>query len=129
MNQLNIFILREVLDRDALSPPYLFVIAINELSLRLQEALHNFNLQGVILGGAPRIHSLPFADDLILCGQATTEEAQAIKTILYDFCHQSRQTPNLNKSSIYFSTMFLNTLKLKSKVFFLFLLSNLIPCI
>jgi hypothetical protein len=34
--------------------PYLFVIAINELSLRLQEALDNANLTGVTLGpGCP----------------------------------------------------------------------------
>jgi hypothetical protein len=34
--------------------PYLFVITINELSLRLQEALPNYNLRGVTLGeGAP----------------------------------------------------------------------------
>jgi mannosylglycoprotein endo-beta-mannosidase len=84
--------------------PYLFVIAINELSIRLQEALHNNNLSGISLGlGALPLHSLLFADDLILCGKATLEEAYAIKTILYDFCQQSSQIPNLKKSSIYFS--------------------------
>jgi hypothetical protein len=84
--------------------PYLFVLAINELSIRLQEALQNNNLTGISLGpGAPPIHSLLFADDLILCGQATLEEAQLIKNILYHFCQQSGQTPNLQKSSIYFS--------------------------
>jgi hypothetical protein len=56
---------------------------INELSLRLQKALHNNNLQGVTLGEeVPPIHSFLFADDLILCGKASIEEAQAIKTIL-----------------------------------------------
>jgi hypothetical protein len=50
---------------------YLFVIAINELSLRLQEALDNANLTGAILGpGCPPIHSVLFADDLIICGKA-----------------------------------------------------------
>jgi len=84
--------------------PYLFVIAINELSIRLQAALHNSNLAGISLGpNAPSIHSLLFADDLILCGKATLQEAQVIKTILFDFCQQSSQTPNLQKSSIYFS--------------------------
>jgi hypothetical protein len=51
----------------------------------------------------PRIHSLLFADDPIICGTASTDEAAVIKTILYDFCRQSGQTPNLNKSSILFS--------------------------
>jgi hypothetical protein len=83
--------------------PYLFVIAINELSIRLQEALHNSNLSGISLGiDGPAIHSLLFADDLILCGKASIAEAQTIKTILYDFCHQSSQLPNLQKSSILF---------------------------
>jgi hypothetical protein len=51
--------------------PYLFVLAINELSIRLQEALQCNNLSGIVLGtGCPAIHSLLFADDLILCGKA-----------------------------------------------------------
>jgi hypothetical protein len=106
--------------------PYLFVIAINELSLRLQEALHNNNPQGVHLGeGAPPIHSLLFADDLILCGKATLDEAQAIKTILYDFCKQSGQTPNLQKSSIYFSQNVPQHTMIQIKS--IFLVSNLQP--
>ena len=106
--------------------PYLFVIAINELSIRLQDALHNNNLSGISLGiGAPPIHSLLFADDLILCGKATLEEAQAIKTILYEFCQQSGQTPNLQKSSIYFSKNVPN--HTKNQIKGIFLVSNLRP--
>jgi hypothetical protein len=72
--------------------------------LRLQEQLTISNLQGVSLAlGAPPVHSLLFADDLIICGTASTEEAAVIKNVLYDFCRQSGQTPNLNKSSIPFS--------------------------
>jgi hypothetical protein len=67
----------------------------------LQEQLTISNLQGVSLApGAPPVHSLLFADDLIICGTASTEEAAVIKNVLYDFCRQSGQTPNLNKSSI-----------------------------
>ena len=48
-----------------------FMVAINEFSIHLQDELHNSNLTGVTLGpGCPPIHSLLFADDLILCGQA-----------------------------------------------------------
>jgi hypothetical protein len=84
--------------------PYLFVVAINELSIRLQEALQANNLSGIQLGpGAPPIHSVLFTDDLIFCGKATLQESHLIKDILYHFCQQSRQTPNLQKSSIYFS--------------------------
>jgi hypothetical protein len=80
------------------------VIAINELSMRLQDGMNASHLQGISLApGAPPIHCLLFADDLIICCNATQDEAAATKTILYDFCRQSGQTPNLNKSSILFS--------------------------
>lgn len=73
-------------------------------SIALNHAMQNANLQGVTLGyNCPPIHSLLFADDLILCGAATFQEATIINNILNDFCQQSGQTPNLNKSSILFS--------------------------
>jgi hypothetical protein len=51
--------------------PYLFVLAVNELSLKLQEAMDNATLIGVSLGpGYPPIHSILFADDILICGQA-----------------------------------------------------------
>jgi len=84
--------------------PYLFVVAINELSISLQQQLQNDNLVGITLGPAcPPIHSLLFADDLIICGQANLHEAQNIHRAIYDFCNQSGQISNLNKSSILFS--------------------------
>lgn len=109
--------------------PYLFVIAINELSIRLQEALHNDNLSGITLGeGAPPIHSLLFVDEFIPCGDATLQEARAIKTIIYDFCRLARLLIYKNPPSTSVR-MFLTTLKIRSKVFSLFLIFNLIPCI
>jgi hypothetical protein len=82
------------LDGDALSL-LIFVVAINELSTSLQQEMHRSNLKGVTLGpGCPPIHSLLFAD-LILCGQATVQEATNIRTILQHFCDASGQVPNL----------------------------------
>ena len=70
--------------------PYLFVVAINELSISLQHHLQNSRLIGISLGqGCPPIHSLLFEDDLIICGKANLQEAQTIHTALYDFCEQS----------------------------------------
>jgi hypothetical protein len=84
--------------------PYLFIIAVNELSICLQQHSDTHNIQGVTLGpNCPKIHSLLFADDLIICGQATQEEANKINSILQNFCNVSGQTPNLAKSSIMFS--------------------------
>jgi hypothetical protein len=93
--------------------------------LRFQEALFNYNLRGVTLGKGAPIHSLLFADDLILCGTTTLQEAQTIKTILYDFCHQLGQTPNLQKSSIFFSHNVTN--QVKNKIRYIFPVSNLVP--
>lgn len=84
--------------------PYLFVLAVNELSLKLQDALQANHLTGILLGpNCPPIHSLMFADDLIICGKANMQEVQAISNILNQFCHESGQIPNWNKSGILFS--------------------------
>jgi hypothetical protein len=84
--------------------PYLFVLAINELSIALQEAISTNYFAGITLGpNCPPIHSLIFADDLLVCGQATVQEAARMKRILQDFCIRSGQTPNWTKSGIIFS--------------------------
>lgn len=50
------------------------------------------------------IHSLMYADDLMIVGQATPEEARSIFQIIQVFCNQSGQTLSWNKSSILFSS-------------------------
>ena len=82
----------------------LFVLAINELSISLQEAMCSNHLAGISLGtGCPPIHSLMFADDLLICGQAYITEATHMLHILQRFCNLSGQTPNWNKLGIIFS--------------------------
>jgi len=84
--------------------PYLFILAVNELPICLQQNSSSHNIHGITLGpNCPRIHALLFADDLIICGQATHNEATKINSILQNFCAASGQTPNLSKSSIIFS--------------------------
>jgi hypothetical protein len=84
--------------------PCLFVLAVNELSLALQDALQANHLTGISLGpNCPQIHSLMFADDLLLCGKANMQEAANIFSILNQFCRHSGQIPNWNKSGILFS--------------------------
>jgi hypothetical protein len=59
---------------------------------------------GIKLGpNCPPIHSMLFADDLLVCGQATEQEATRMKNILQEFCNRSGQTPNWTKSGILFS--------------------------
>lgn len=84
--------------------PYLFVLAVNELSLALQDALQENHLSGISLGpNCPHIHSLMFADDLLVCGKANVQEALTISNILNQFWQVSGQVPNWNKSAILFS--------------------------
>jgi hypothetical protein len=84
--------------------PYLFVLAINELSIALQDAMCSAALAGIVLGpNCPPIHSLLFADDLLICGKANTQEATIMKQILQSFCALSGQTPSWPKSGIIFS--------------------------
>ncbi|XP_048556004.1 uncharacterized protein LOC125536777 isoform X3 [Triticum urartu] len=84
--------------------PYLFVLTINELSILLNEALQANQLQGISLGpNCPSVHSLLFADDLLVCGHATYQEAQTMASLIQHFCALSGQTPNWNKSAILFS--------------------------
>jgi hypothetical protein len=84
--------------------PYLFVLAINELSIALQEAMCESSLGGIVLGpNCPPIHSLLFADDLLICGRATIHEASLMNAILQSFCSISGQTPSWVKSGIIFS--------------------------
>lgn len=79
--------------------PYLFVLAINELSLALQDAMSNRSLQGIVLGQncPPPIHSLLFVDDLLICGRANIQEATTMKEILQSFCCMSRTSSQLVK--------------------------------
>jgi hypothetical protein len=84
--------------------PYLFVLAINELSICLQQALQDNHLSGIKLGpDSPPIHSLLFADDLINCGTAEMQQITHMADILQNFCNASGQTPNWSKSNILFS--------------------------
>jgi hypothetical protein len=78
--------------------PYLFVIAINELAIQLQEELHKENIKGVTLGpNCPPVYSLMFVDDLLVCGQANHREAVIIWNTINNFCKHSGQTPNWSK--------------------------------
>lgn len=84
--------------------PYQFVLAVNELTLALQEAMQAHNLSGISPGpNCPPIHSLMLVDDLMLCGKASPQEVSAMANILQQFCIASGQTPNRNKSAILFS--------------------------
>jgi hypothetical protein len=52
----------------------------------LDDALQANHLTGISLGpNCPPIHSLMFADDLIICGKAEVQEANTISYLLDHF--------------------------------------------
>jgi hypothetical protein len=62
------------------------------------------SLLGIQLGpNCPPIHSLMFADDLLVCGHATIKEATLMSQIIQSFYSRSGQTPKWAKSAIIFS--------------------------
>jgi hypothetical protein len=78
--------------------PYLFFISINELSISLQEAMMINNFMDIKLGpNCPPIHSLLFADDHLMCGQATEHEALKMKQILDNFLQHFRSNTKLDE--------------------------------
>lgn len=92
--------------------PYIFILVVNELSFSMRDALNNNHLSSIQLGPAcPRVHSLMFADDLIVCGRAYNDDADTIAFIINQFCGASGQTPNRNKLAIFFSEHTDNSLR------------------
>lgn len=85
--------------------PYLFVTAINDLSEMLSQGINSGLISGTSLtSNGPILHSLMYADDLIIVGQANSTEANNIFHIIDSFCKASGQAVNWNKSSILFSS-------------------------
>jgi hypothetical protein len=71
------------------------VLATNEFYLALNDAMAVNNLEGIMLGpNCPPVHSLLFADDLLVCGKASMQEAQGMHQVLHHFCAASGQIPN-----------------------------------
>lgn len=84
--------------------PYLFVLGMEKLSHIIVEAVENGGWKPFRVGRrGPLVSHLLFADDLILFGEATIEQARVTKDCLDKFCRMSGQKVNDAKSCIFFS--------------------------
>nr|KYP64300.1 Putative ribonuclease H protein At1g65750 family [Cajanus cajan] len=83
---------------DPLSP-YLFVFCMERLALRIFESLQEGHWKSIQLspGGLPLSHLL-FADDILLFGQASEDQACLVASILEEFSRASGLRVNLTKS-------------------------------
>ena len=78
----------------------------------MRETLNVNHFSGIQLGpSCPPIHSLMFADDLIVCGKANNNDANPIARIINQFNFVLGQTPNWNKYVILFSKHADNTVR------------------
>lgn len=85
---------------DPLSP-YIFVLCMEKLSHIIQKKIHDHDWKPLqVSRGGPFISHLFFADDLILFGKASTNQAFLMKNCLDEFCHLSGQRVSFEKSVI-----------------------------
>jgi hypothetical protein len=93
---------RGIRQGDPLSP-YLFIICMEYLSLKILEACDNNSWKAIKASRNGHFFShLFFADDLLLCTETSSNCCLTIARILY-FCLQSGQKVNLSKSKVFFS--------------------------
>ena len=103
---------------DPLSP-YLFLLCAEGLSALLHQSAQRKTIKGVAAStNGPRISHLFFADDSLVFGRATVNEAREIQRILKIYEASSGQQLNCHKTSLYFSPNTNNGTKGKVKTMF-----------
>ncbi|CAL1353594.1 unnamed protein product [Linum trigynum] len=94
---------RGVRQGDPLSP-YLFVLCMERLSHRIEQAIQDKLWKPLRLSrDGPPLSHLFFADDLILFAEAEGAQIKVIKQCLDEFCLSSGQRVNYSKSAIFVS--------------------------
>jgi len=94
---------RGVRQGDPLSS-YLFVACMERLSQLIEAHCLAGKWKAIsIPKGGTHLSHLMFADDVVLFGEASREQAQIIKACLQEFCEASGQKVSMHKSSIFFS--------------------------
>ena len=95
---------RGICQGDPLSP-YLFLLCAEGFTALLNKAESEGRIKGIsIYRGALKVTNLMFADDSLLFCQASRDEGETIAEILQTYERASRQSINLEKSSVYFSS-------------------------
>lgn len=89
---------------DPLSP-YLFVLCMEVFSALLRKAEREQMFRGICISrSAPPISHLFFADDLLVCFQASPRSCAEVMSVIKLFCEVSGQMVNHHKSLVRFSS-------------------------
>ena len=94
---------RGIRQGDLLSP-YLFILCMEYLSLKISNACRDKSWKPIKASrSGPAFSHLFFANDLLLCAEASASCCHTIAKVLDDFCSHSGQKINLTKSKGFFS--------------------------
>ena len=93
---------RGVRQGDPLSP-YLFILCLERLSLKLEEAVRDKLLHPISFRGQVRLSHLFFADDIFLFTHAKVKDCTQLNHILHQFCVALGQLVSVSKSRLWFS--------------------------
>ncbi|XP_061370519.1 uncharacterized protein LOC133313201 [Gastrolobium bilobum] len=84
--------------------PYLFVLCMEKLAQLIQMAVETEAWKPIVLRkNAPPISHLLFADDIILCAEASLEQAHVINQVLRVFSDAFGQKISKEKTRVFFS--------------------------
>ncbi|CAL1404879.1 unnamed protein product [Linum trigynum] len=94
---------RGIRQGDPLSP-FLFILMSNALSFLLDKGVSQGTIHGIkIKPNCPRISHCLFADDTVIFGRASMEEAEEIMKIINTYKSLTGQEVNIEKSPVFFS--------------------------
>ena len=93
---------RGIRQGDPLSP-YLFILCLERLSIKLTEAVRNKKIHPLHFRTGVHLSHLFFADDIFLFTRATAKDCTNLNHLLREFCAMSGQLMSANKSKTWFS--------------------------
>lgn len=94
---------RGIRQGDSISP-YLFILAMEYLSILINHAINNKTLRPFKFKSHNlEVSHLLFADDVLLFAKADNTSINTINSIIHDFCNTSGMEINLDKSKLWLS--------------------------
>ena len=93
---------RGIRQGDPLSP-YLFILCLERLSIKLDEAIRDKLIQPINFRARVRLSHLFFADDIFLFTRATAKDCKNLGRLLLNFCESFGQLMSVTKSRTWFS--------------------------